>query len=288
MSTKIFFPWYVRLVAKVFLSRLPFSYGWWSRFGLFRHGAMDDFSYAWEVLQKHTSELKKSKGWRGLELGPGDGLLSAFLVPVLGSSGLTLVDAGDFSHKDVEQYRKQISRFSEVFPDASVIDFSEESDMDVILNSVGCSYHVNGLKSLQLLESNSFDLIYSQAVLEHVRRFEFEDMMLECYRLLHPDGIMSHVVDYKDHLGGGLNHMRFSSELWERDWFAEESGFYTNRMRMSEMIFICRGIGFDVDIRNVSYWKSLPIKRDHLAKEFHYFSDDELLVSGAHLVMRQR
>ena len=97
---------------------------------------------------------------------------------------------------------------------------------------------------------------------------------------------MSHVVDFKDHLGGALNNMRFSSSLWEKEWFASYSGFYTNRIRLQEMIAICEEIGFMVDVVNLERWDSLPIERKHLADEFTNLKDEDLKVSGAHLVMR--
>ncbi len=246
---------------------------------------MDDFSYAWEVLNKHTAVLNKKDGWYGLELGPGDGLLSAFLSPAVGSSGLVLVDAGDFAHRDADLYRKQISQFNESIPDNRLPNFPENKDVNALLDGVGGRYYSQGLESLRQLESDSFDLIYSQAVLEHIRRDEFEATMRECHRLLRKDGIMSHVVDYKDHLGGALNNMRLSSKIWERDWFASDSGFYTNRLRMSEMISICNDVGFNVESRNIRRWESMPIKRRQLAKEFQHLSDDELLVSGTHILM---
>ena len=108
--------WRTKIFAKLILSRLPFDYRLWSKIGLFRHGAMDDYSYAWSVLEKHSSVLRKGSSWEGLELGPGDGLLSAFLAPAAGSTGLTLVDTGDFAHKDWSLYKKQVSQFFSIYP----------------------------------------------------------------------------------------------------------------------------------------------------------------------------
>ena len=286
MSYKIFSFWYLRLIAKLILSKLPFSYRLWSYIGLFRHGAMDDFSYAWKVLQKHALELNQTKRWKGLELGPGDGLLSAFLAPALGSSGLTLVDAGNFAHKDVKKYQQQIHDFLKKFPNIRLPRVIEDNSIGEMLSCVGGEYYYNGLISLQKLDSDSYDLIFSHAVLEHVRHHESVDIMKECYRLLSPNGVMSHVIDFKDHLGGGLNNLRFSSSLWERNWFASDSGFYTNRIRLSEMISMCEDIGFEVEVRSLKYWERSPIKRKQLAREFYNLSDNDLLVSGAHLIMR--
>jgi glycosyltransferase involved in cell wall biosynthesis len=197
------------------------------------------------VLQKHVSKLNiKNKKWKGMELGPGDGLLSAFLAPALGSSGLDLVDSADFANKDTDLYCQHIKDFKSAFPKIELPDMVCDSNIEGMLAEVNGKYHSKGLESLKELHDSSYDLIFSQAVLEHVRYCEFVDTMRECYRLLTPEGVMSHVVDFKNHLGGGLNNMRFSSNLWEKDWFSSYSGFYTNRIRLHEMVSICKDIGF--------------------------------------------
>ena len=283
---KSFVPWYVRVFVKLVLSRLSISYELWSRIGLFRHGAMNDYSYAWGVLKKHSSVLKKTDNWKGLELGPGDGLLSAFLAPAVGASGLTLVDSGDFACKDINEYKEQISKILSVYPSLNVADISKFTDINAALDSVCSKYYVDGVASLRKMKRNSYDLIYSQAVLEHIRFDEFKDVMAECYRLLKPEGVMSHVVDFQDHLGGGLNNLRFSSALWEKKWFSQDGGFYTNRIRLAEMVSIVEQIGFVVEVIEKRSWNRLPISRNSLSNEFKDLSDEDLLVSGAHLLMR--
>tara|TARA_Y100000591_G_C21849848_1_gene711002 strand:+ start:3560 stop:4435 length:876 start_codon:yes stop_codon:yes gene_type:complete len=277
--------WRIKILAKLILSRLPFNYRSWAKFGIFRHGAMDDFSYAWSVLKKHASELKIEKNWKALEMGPGDSVLSSLLAPALGSKGLILVDSGNFAHKDMSLYKKQIENFKKKYPALELPFISFEKDLDKMLSYVNGNYFYNGLQSLKMIKSSSLNLIFSQAVLEHVRRNEFEETMEQCFRLLKPSGIMSHVVDFKDHLGGGLNNLRFPSSLWEQDWFASESGFYTNRLKLSEMLSICENIGFKIKVISTSRWDNLPNKRAQLAKEFHKLSDDDLLISGSHLIM---
>ncbi|MCX7155360.1 MAG: class I SAM-dependent methyltransferase [Rhodocyclales bacterium] len=287
-AIKKWLPWEAKVVAKMALSRLPMGYEWWSRVGLFRHGNMDAYSYAWGVLQKHAAAVRGVKDWRGLELGPGDGLLSSLLAPAALSSGLVLVDAGDYAHKNIERYRAQVQEFVEENPEAELPDYSGAKDVPTLLAKAKSQYLCDGLGSLRLLEDESFDLIFSHAVFEHIRRAEFEEMMQQCYRLVKPNGVMSHVIDFKDHLGGGLNNMRFASELWERSWFAARSGFYTNRLRLSEIVGICERVGFRVEVQSTSRWAEPPIGRMLLASEFRCLSDDDLCVSGAHLIMRRQ
>tara|TARA_B100001113_G_C21008590_1_gene578221 strand:- start:139 stop:1005 length:867 start_codon:yes stop_codon:yes gene_type:complete len=277
--------WRTKIFTKFILSKLPFNYRIWAKIGLFRHGAMDDFSYAWEVLKKHTSNLNIKKNWKGLELGPGDGVLSSLLAPALGSSGLTLVDSGNYAHNDMILYDKQIKSFKKSNPDIYLPNIIFEKDINTMLSYVNGIYMSKGLMSLKTIGELSFDLIFSQAVLEHVRRHEFEETMKECYRLLKPNGVMSHVIDFKDHLGGDLNNLRFSSYLWEKDWFAPKSGFYTNRLKLSEIIIICEKVGFNIEIIEKKRWKILPNKKSQFAKEFQGISDDDLSISGSHLIM---
>jgi len=277
--------WYLKIIAKIILSRLPINYKTWSKIGLFKHGAMDDYTYTLKVLSKHTSFIKDTDGWKGLELGQGDGVLSALLAPALGSSELVLIDVEDFIHKNIKKYQNQILQFKKDFPNLFLPDYNGTTSVKELLRIANSEYHCDGLLSFRILKSQNYDLIFSQAVLEHIRLKEFNRIMLECKRLLKPNGIMSHVVDFKDHLGGGLNNMRFSSSLWESNWFASKSGFYTNRLRLSEMIKICKDVGFNVKIRDSKKWDTLPINRESIANEFKSLSDDDLLISGAHLIM---
>ncbi len=286
MSLRQKIPWQLKIAAKLILSKLPFSYAQWSKIGLFRHGKMDSYNYAWNVLSRHTKQIHSEQdNWYGLELGPGDGILSALLAPALGAAGLTLLDSGDYADKDINKYHQQVNDFLAKFHHYVLPDYTNCTSIDKLLKSAGGAYHSKGLNSLKILPDDSFDLIYSQAVLEHVRRDEFSETIRQCRRLLKPNGVMSHVVDFKDHLGGGLNNLRISSGLWEQNWFAFKSNFYTNRLRFSEVVKICEDSGFTLKTAKVSRYEVTPIQRKQLASEFSRISDDDLSISEVHLVM---
>lgn len=281
--------WRARILAKLLASRLPVSYRRWASLGLFRHGKADDPNYAWRVLAQHVASRKDlCCGWRGLELGPGDGLLTALIAPAFKSSGVTLVDAGSFAHVEGNRYRAALAMLAAQHPSAGVPEFAQGMNAVSMLEAVGGSYLTEGLKSLRSLQSASCDLIWSHAVMEHIRRSEFQDTAFELRRLVAPQGTMSHVIDFKDHLGGGLNNLRFSSERWEKDSFAYRSGFYTNRLRYSEVVDIFMSAGFSVETVSIKRWDRSPLVACHLADEFKKLSDDDLRVSGAHLIMRPR
>ena len=280
--------WFLKIMAKLILSWIPIKYQTWSKIGLFKHGGMDDYNYAWEVLSNHYKSIGSIDKWEGIEIGPGDGVLSSLLAPALGSTGLTLVDEGNFINFSDNKYIDQINKFQNDYPELILPNYSDINDVNQMLTLAGGSYHTGGLESLKKLKTQTYDLIFSQAVLEHIKIVDFKKIMFEIHRLLKPDGTASHVVDYKDHLVGGLNNLRFSSEFWEKNWFASKGRFYTNRIRLSEMIKICESIGFNVKIVKEKKWEIAPIKRKNLAEEFRELSDDDLLISGAHLIMNKK
>lgn len=277
--------WRTRILAKRILSRLPVSYRRWSALGLFRHGRTDDPRYAWRVLAEHARHVPPlQRPWRGLELGPGDGLLTALIAPAFGAEGVTLVDAGDFAHRDAVRYRASLAAVAAQHPQATLP--SMDGDATTMLKAARGVYLTAGLASLRAMPSASLDFIWSQAVLEHVRVGEYADTAKELRRLIAPHGVMSHVIDYKDHLGGGLNNLRFPSPRWEAEGFAARSGFYTNRIRHSQTIEVFTKAGFAVETLSTKRWTAPPIARRELAPEFASLSDDDLLISGAHVLMR--
>jgi SAM-dependent methyltransferase len=285
MKTSI--PWYARIAIKMALAWLPIPYSVWKRIGIYVHGEMQDPDYVFRVFNHHLacSGLSGRSALTGLEMGPGDSVGSAVIAKAMGFSAFYLVDAGDHANRNVEIY-KAISRICAqkgfVAPDVE-----RATGFDDILTACGASYATNGLRSYQNIPTASVDLIFSQAVLEHVRRGEFAQIATEMRRILKPDGIASHQVDLSDHLGGGLNNMRIASRWWETEFMAS-SGFYTNRLRFSEMCNILEQAGFFVEVVSAERWRSAPIAIEKLALEFRHFGQEDLLVSSFHVLLRPR
>lgn len=279
-------PWYARIVAKLLLSRIPVNYSFWHRLDLFSHGSMDRPSYAHDVFRSHFDRSgleRKRDGFVGLEIGPGDSVMSAVVAAAYGASEYHLVDMGRYASSAMSAYRRmaEFLRASGLTPP----DLTCAQTLEDVLASCRAHYGVQGLASLRALPSCSVDFVWSQAVLEHIRRHEFLDTMRELRRVLRGDGVCSHRVDLKDHLGGGLNNLRLGSRLWEQEWMAR-SGFYTNRLRHGEMIKAFRQAGFSVEIVSIGRWSRSPIDRARLAAEFRHLSDDDLLVKDLDVLLR--
>src|SRR5205823_1770011 len=101
-------PWWAKIAAKMILARLPVDYKAWKRLHLFEQGAMEKPAYAYGVFKKHFDQVRSRRPldrFVGLELGPGDSLLSAMAAYAFGASAYYLVDVGPFAQADVKQYQ---------------------------------------------------------------------------------------------------------------------------------------------------------------------------------------
>lgn len=276
-------PWWGKIAAKIVLTRLQIPYIFWSKVGLFQHGEMDEPSYAYRIFKQHFDNVKLPEGFVSLELGPGDSLFSALISRAFGGSASYLVDAGDFARKDVEPYRAIANFLTQ--KELPIPNIQELKSLEKILNCCSANYLTSGLTSLRTIPAQSVDYIWSNAVLEHIRKKEFLDTMLELRRIIRNNGVCSHQVDLKDHLSNALNNLRFPEHIWENEFMAK-SGFYTNRIQYSQMLDMFRQAGFDVEIIKVTRWDTLPTPRAKLSKEFISQSDEELCISGFSVVLR--
>jgi SAM-dependent methyltransferase len=285
MSVKPLVPWWGKIAAKVLLSRMRVDYGRWRRWGLFVHGQMDRPSYAFDVVMSHLRRVgwKDLEGKVVLELGPGDSLATALIARALGASRAYLVDAGDFAAFDGATYTA-LQRHLES-ERLRPPDVARCASRDEMLALCGAEYITGGLDGLRRVPAASIDLVFSQAVLEHVRLAEFDATQREIRRVLNPDGIASHQVDLKDHLGGALNSLRFAPGTWEADWMAA-SGFYTNRLRYSQILESMRRAGLMPETTAVERWRALPTPRSHMSAQFRGMPDDELSVKQFDCVAR--
>jgi len=280
MSIKSAVPWQVKIASKVVLSRFPVGYRFWQRLELFQHGKMERPEYAFQTFKRHFDRsqfARKEAGFVGVELGPGDTLFSALIAHAFGAAAYYLVDVGRFARQDTEPYLQMAAYLKE--KGLATPDLSQVTRVDEIMSACGARYETDGLNSLRAIPDQSVDFVWSQAVLEHVRRASFPETMREIRRILRPDGVASHQIDLKDHLGGKLNNLRFSERRWESD-FMSRSGFYTNRIRYKDMLRIFSESGFKTDVLNAEEWTSLPTPRNKMDTIFRGCSDEELCVQS--------
>ncbi len=283
---KQYVPWWSKILVKIVLARVPITYRAFARLGIFRHGRMDTTDYALNVFRSHfrRSEFAgKQEKFVALELGPGDSVGSALIAQAHGAKRCYLVDAGAFAQTDVDTYRAYAQRLQAL--GVTCVGLEDCCNFEELLQQTSGVYLVDGLTSLRSIPDASVDFVWSQAVLEHIRVAEFDATAAELKRILAPNGVASHRIDLRDHLGGGLHNMRIPSRWWERQWMAE-SGFYTNRLRYSQMMDTFHAAGFACEVVNVDRWPTPPLPRQKLAQEFLHLSEDDLCISGFNVLLK--
>ena len=273
-------PWWAKIILKILISKLRIPYSFLKKLGLVELGKMNSHNYSVEVFFSHLKEWgydkKDLQGLTILELGPGDSVATSIIASSLGARAI-LVDAGSYVSKDISIYKDLVIHLQELgFKPKSI---SHCKDIQEILNSCSSELYTNGLESLKNLKDSSIDIIFSQAVLEHIRYDEFLETINELKRIIKKGGISSHVVDLKDHLGDSLNNLRFSKKVWESNFFSS-AGFYTNRIYFSEMLNYFREARFEVKVSNIRKWKKMPIARNKLHESFRQLPSEDLLIKG--------
>jgi SAM-dependent methyltransferase len=279
-------PWWAKMGAKLVLARLPVPYRFWKRFGIFRHGEMMVPELAIAAFQNHFEDATKRgglvDGFQSLELGPGDSVLSGFVARAYGAERAWLVDAGPFAETDAESCRKTFEILVAQGKSPPPIAAATLQDAMAEANVI---YLTEGTKSFAAIPNGSIAFFWSQVVLEHVHRAEFPALMRELRRVVATDAIGVHSIDFRDHLGGGLNNLRFPDEIWEAEGF-RDSGFYTNRIRPREMVRLMEAAGFSVEILSEDRWPELPLARNKMASQFKRFADEDFMVREMRVVMR--
>ncbi|MGI9078839.1 MAG: methyltransferase domain-containing protein [Gemmatimonadaceae bacterium] len=129
-----------------------------------------------------------------------------------------------------------------------------------------------------VVRPNSIDMVYSQAVLEHVNDLEVTYQSLFVW--LKPGGIMSHVIDFRCHgcAEQWNGHWSYSDLTWKlirgkRSWLI-------NRASYNSHLALLREHGFDVvyGLREPAT-RSSGIDRSRLAPAFRDISDEDLQTS---------
>ncbi len=112
---------------------------------------------------------------------------------------------------------------------------------------------INSEKDLNRIESQSVDVVLSNSVLEHVTNMD--NLLAQLKRILKPEGVMIHSVDYRDHFFKYPYHfLQFSEKTWNK-WLNPGD---LPRWRLTDHEQLFKKYGFEVFI----------VKKDILASDF--------------------
>jgi hypothetical protein len=254
------------------------------------------------------------------ELGPGDSIGTGLAALLSGSNHLFALDVVKYWNNErnlkifeelVELFRKKAAipgpqDYPRVRPAIDDYSFPSRILTDEMLKKSLADERLNAIRheithiddpsnafirykipwqDYDIINRNSVDLIYSQAVLECIDGLD--NTFIAMCRWLKPYGLMSHTIDMKSHnLTREWNgHWKFS----ETGWFFVRGGrkYLLNRQPLSTYVSMHSKHGFEILVQKTVKRENL-IAQESFAKEFRNLSEEDKTTSGVYLLSKKR
>lgn len=181
---------------------------------------------------------------------------------------------GDFFNKDRFELLMQI-------------DISEQTNLETILKSLRIEYIAPGDARNIEVESDFFDFYVSCTVFEHVSQDVLYDIVKESRRVLKPNGLSIHRIDYSDHFShsdkdiSAINFLQYSDKTWDR--YAGNRYMYMNRLRHSEFVKLFKDSGYTIEREQADHSDSVAQLLNHFEVDtrFKNMSKEDLAITAA-------
>jgi SAM-dependent methyltransferase len=172
------------------------------------------------------------------------------------------------------------------------------------VKAVGGDIHSGVNPAAIPLPSNSIDLCHSGGALEHYQPEDLVQFLKECFRILRPGGIASHVFDHRDHLRHADRHWPFMAHLaLPPPLYSVLCGhplLYHNRLMPTQIMSLFEVAGFErILVRRMTLPEPRYVEDDAvlaagpglpralLARRFQKISDADLRTAAAHYLYRK-
>ncbi len=263
-----------------------------------------EFRYKFGHAKSHVEALKRY-GRKSIsdsqfyEFGAGWDFAIAFCLCALGVKSQILVDLFELAHVDLlNDALEKIKRLNEETGTASieaqpVPKLERDAWVPLLEQRYGIRYVAPCDARSTGLQDESVDCITSTDTLEHIPQEDIRLILKECHRILRDDGVLSFVIDYRDHYSycdqriAAHNFLRYSRNAWK--WFNPRFHFQ-NRLRHKDYISLAEEQGFEVVEENceaVLAKDVADLELINLAAPFNAgYLLEELAVRRGHLVLR--
>jgi SAM-dependent methyltransferase len=252
-------PWWVKLGVKLGLAAIGIHGARARAFGLARPSF--DATAPAKLVGGPAGWMQRAEAIMGrrprtvLEIGPGAMVVRAPVLHGLGARRIWYVDPADSAPTALAPYRAAAAAAQAQGLPAP--DLTGCADRGAALARCGATLLIGGPGALASIPDGAVDLVVSEAVLEHVRREDIAPLLQQLRRVTAPDGVGLHFIDFQDHLGGGLQHLRFSDAFWASP-LVGRAGVYVNRLGLSAMVSRFHRAGFAVTVAEAVVWEKRP------------------------------
>ena len=190
--------------------------------------------------------------------------------------GASLAKDYELTPAELDRARRLIERIERV------------ETFDDLYKLLSFEYVVEGTGSLRQFGDNSFQLVVSGGVLEHVPREALPELMKESYRVLKPGGWAVHSIDTSDHLShydASVNKKRYIG-FSERTWrlLCDNDVQAINRVQRGEWLALFKGAGFDLAEEE---YREVDINGLAVAPKFAAMDRKDLATTVVRLALRK-
>jgi len=218
-----------------------------------------------------------------LEIGPGDNFLLAYIFLLNGAKEVYLIDRLKTNINDSYNFKFYKHYIQNYYKREQKIDLKDF----FCLNSKIKYFSYTPFECLSKIKKNSVDLIFSQAVLEHIT--DLKTAIQKNNLFLKEGGYTIHQVDLRDHLHFNdncyLDFLKYRCRFWK--FFGE----MTNRARFSQYINYFNNYNLEIldilDIKRVGpYTKINKIKKRFL-EVYRNLSDEDLSIISFKIIAKK-
>ncbi len=244
-------------------------------------------------FQKYNSLEKNSQQY--YEFGAGWDLITPIAMSLLGFE-VTCIDIRRliFNHLISDTLNK-FNKNRERLPfSIEPLDLKEgEYQLDYLKKKFNFSYLAPLDARNTGFDSDSYDFATSTVTMEHIPKNDIYLILKETYRIMKPGGIVSMIIDYRDHWSyfdksiSAYNFLTYSDKEWVK---YNPDLHYQNRMRHKDYLSLISKTNFEV-IEDIPILPSDDdikiIEKLDIDEKYKNYSLKELGIKGSHVVLRK-
>lgn len=233
------------------------------------------------------------------EFGAGWDLFAPIGFSALGMGRLFLIDLSPLLHADealksIRFYQNFASKLGLRHMPSDWKPISRDNLKTVLKESFRIDYRAPVDAKKTGFETESVDYIVSNVTMEHIPADDIAPILLECRRLLKKDGVFSCTIDYQDHWAyfdksiSVYHYLSYERDDWKR---YNPSRHYQNRLRHCDYVQLFENAGFEImeiETKPIRSEDKEHLRKISLASCFQHYAQEDLLIRGAHFVLKKR
>lgn len=240
----------------------------------------------WErALMAYTGNLNPFRGKNIIEIGPGPDLGTGIIILALGGKSYTAIDKNKLINNTSPSFYDVLLNHLKELPGYEEAKSAVNNIPKRNFDEKFC-YIYDPDFNLEKLPHKKFDILVSQAVLEHI--MNISEIFQILYYKLESNAIMVNEVDQGTHTAlirnlDPLNHLRYSDVVWDSLRFDGSP----NRLIMSDYKNILIHLGFKkIETKQLVVLDKEYIKKSkpNLSRRFRKYSDKDIETKSFYLL----